>query len=185
MAQAIIESRLITADELLRMPDDGLRRELIRGEVREMPPAGEEHCGIAAEFARRLGNFVHEHRLGRVFGELGCRIASDPDTVLAPDAAFIRADRLTPGKPNRGHRAGAPDLVLEVLSPGDSADQVEEKVWEWLAAGCRMVVVVNPRRRAGAVYRSFSDVVLLTENDVIDGGDVVPGWRMPLSVLFE
>ncbi|HSU18076.1 Uma2 family endonuclease [Longimicrobium sp.] len=184
MAQAVTEAGLVTADELLRMPGDGVRRELIRGEIREMPPAGEEHSEIQGEFLRQLGNYVREHRLGKTYGELGCRLASDPDTVLAPDAAFIRAERLSRGRPNRGYRSGPPDLALEILSPSDSADALEEKVWEWLAAGCRMVVVVNPRRRTATVYRSFSEVTLLTENDEVDGGDVVPGWRMPVRELF-
>ena len=75
-------------------------------------------------------------------------------------------------------------MALEILSPNDSADELEEKVCEWLAAGCLMVVVVNPRRRTATIYRSFSDVTLLTENDVIDGGDVVPGWKLPVRALF-
>ncbi len=184
MAQAVTEPRLVTADDLLLMPDHGMRRELIRGEIREMPPAGDEHSEIQASFIRELGRYVHEHRLGKTYGELGCRIAEDPDTVLVPDAAFVGTERLLPGGPHRGLRRGPPDLALEILSPTDSADKIEEKVWEWLTSGCRMVVVVNPRRRAATVYRSFSNVILLTEHEEIDGGDVVPGWKLPVRDLF-
>jgi Uma2 family endonuclease len=184
MAHAVTEESVVTADDLLMMPEMGTRRELVRGEVREMAPPGEEHSEIAAELARLLGNHVRPHALGRVYVELGFRIASDPDTVLAPDVSFVVAERIAAGPRNPGYRSGAPDLAVEILSPGDSFDEVEEKVFEWLAAGCRMVVVVNPRRRTATVYRSPSDFVRLTETDVLDGGDVVPGWTLPLRELF-
>jgi Uma2 family endonuclease len=185
MAQAVTEPGLVTADEFLRIPDGGMRHELIRGEIREMPPPGEEHCDIANELAWHLGSHVRAHALGRVYGDLGYRIASDPDTVLAPDVSFVRAERLTPGKRNKGYRAGAPDLAVEVVSPTDSLAAVEEKAWEWLAAGCRMVIVVNPRNRSVMVHQSYGEPVRLTEADVLDGGDVVPGWTLPVRKLFE
>jgi len=184
MAHAATEARVVTADELLMMPDRGVRRELVRGEVREMAPPGEEHADVATEFAWFLGNHVRGHGLGKVYVELGFRIASDPDTVLIPDVSFVCADRIAPGPPNRGYRSGAPDLAVEVLSPNDSAEEVEEKVLSWLLAGCRMVVVVNPRIRSATVYRSFKDVTVLRQNDSLDGGDVVPGWTLPLRELF-
>jgi Uma2 family endonuclease len=184
MANAVTEAGVVTADDLLMMPDRGMRRELVRGEVREMAPPGEEHSEIATELARLLGNHVRAHALGKVYSELGFRIASDPDTVLIPDVSFVRAERISQGPPNRGYRSEAPDLAIEVLSPGDSADEVEEKVFAWLLAGSRMVVVVNPRRHTATVYRSFKEVVVLSKNDAIDGGDVVPGWRLPLRELF-
>jgi len=185
MADAAVASDLwVTADQLLGMPDDGLRRELVRGELREMAPPGEEHAEIATELIGHLRNHVRTHSLGRVYGKLGYRIASAPDTVLAPDVSFVRADRIGTGPRNRGFRSGAPDLAVEVVSPSDSVDEVEEKVFEWLMAGCRMVLVVNPRRRAATIYHSPSDLQRLTEDDAIDGGDVVPGWTLPLRELF-
>lgn len=185
MAQAVTEPRLITADELLRMPERGVRRELIRGEIKEMPPPGEEHSDIATELARHLGNHVRAHGLGRVYGELGFRLASDPDTVLIPDVSFVRAERIAPGKRNPGYRMGTPDLAVEVVSPGDSADEVEEKVFEWLGSGCGLVVVVNPRRQTATLYRSFKNVAVLNRNEFLDGGEVVPGWKLQLSELFD
>jgi Uma2 family endonuclease len=184
MAHAVTETRVVTADDLLMMPDRGVRRELVRGEVREMAPPGEEHAEIATELIGHLRNHARAHSLGRVYGELGYRIASDPDTVLAPDVSFVRADRIGTGPRNRGFRSGAPDLAVEVVSPGDSVDEVEEKVFEWLMAGCRMVLVVNPRRRTATVYHSFKDVVVLGIDETLDGGDVVPGWTLPLRELF-
>ncbi|HEX6912225.1 MAG TPA: Uma2 family endonuclease [Longimicrobium sp.] len=175
----------VTADELLAMPDDGLRRELIEGEVHVTPPPGEEHGAVAAEILVSLGSHVRAQGLGRVFAaETGYRVGSDPDTVMAPDAAFVSRERIEQVGISKGYRAGPPDLAVEVVSPSDSFADVEAKVARWLAAGCRMVVVVNPARRAATVYRSRDDIVLLAEGDVLDGGDVVPGWRLPLRELF-
>ena len=183
---AAVQPRPVTADELLAMPDDGLRRELIDGEVRVTPPPGEEHGAIAADVLLSLGDHVRRNGLGRVFAaETGYRTSSDPDTVMAPDAAFVSRERIDQVAISRGYRAGAPDLAVEVVSPGDSFVEVEAKVARWLAAGCRMVIVVNPARRAATVYRSRDDITLLTEGDVLDGGDVVPGWTLPLRELFE
>lgn len=181
---AAVQSAPVTADELLAMPDDGLRRELIEGEVFVTPPPGEEHAVIAAEILISLGNHVRVARLGRVHTEGGFRVASAPDTVMAPDVAFVSRERIEQAAIGRGYRAGPPDLAVEVVSPGDSFVEVEAKVARWLAAGCRMVVVVNPARRAATVYRSRDDITLLTEGDVLDGGEVVPGWKLPLRELF-
>ncbi len=178
-------SRLVTADELLRMPDDGLRRELVHGNVKVTPPAGEEHGVLAAEIIIRLGSHVRSRGLGRVYAaETGFRIGSNPDTVLAPDAAFVRQERIDRVGVGKGYRLGAPDLVVEVMSPSDSQPGMDAKVNSWLSAGCRMAVVVNPARRGAIVYRPDSEILLLSENDVLDGGDVVPGWRLPLRELF-
>ena len=178
--------RLVTADELLRMPDDGLRRELVRGKVTVTPPAGEEHGVLAAEIIISLGSHVRTRGLGRVHAaETGFRIASNPDTVLAPDAAFVSQERIEKVGVGKGYRLGAPDLVVEVMSPGDSRPEMDAKVNSWLSAGCRMAIVVNPARRGAVVYTPGNDVLLLSENDVLDGGDVVPGWRLPLRELFR
>jgi Uma2 family endonuclease len=185
-ATAALQSAPATADELLAMPDDGLRRELLDGTVFVAPPPGEEHGVIAAEILVSLGSHVRAQGLGRVHAaETGFRIGSNPDTVMAPDAAFVSRERIEQAAIGRGYRAGAPDLAVEVVSPGDSFVEVEAKVTRWLAAGCRMVVVVNPARRAATVYRSRDDIQLLTEGDVLDGGDVVPGWTLPLRELFQ
>jgi Uma2 family endonuclease len=186
MAEAALANDLwVTADQLLEIPDDGLRRELVRGEVRVMSPAGRSHGRVALRLGSRLGQYVDAHGLGEAYAaETGFRVFSDPDTVLAPDASFVRRERLQELGAAEGLLPGAPDLAVEVLSPRDSFDEVEEKVFEWLAAGCRMVVVVNPRQRTATVYRSPSDFVRLTEADVLDGGDVVPGWTLPLRELF-
>lgn len=182
---AAVQFERVTAEELLAMPDDGLRRELIDGEVLVTPPPGEEHGVVAARMLIKLGSHVLAHNLGIVHAaETGFRIGSDPDTVLAPDAAFVSRERVERAAVGKGYRAGAPDLAVEVVSPSDSFVDVEAKVARWLEAGCRMVIVINPARRAATVYRSRDEIALLTESDVLDGGDVVPGWSLPLRELF-
>lgn len=182
---AAVEARPATADELLRTPDDGLRRELVRGEVREMTPAGHRHGWIAVNVTTSLAQHVRSKGLGRVYAaETGFRIGSDPDTVRAPDVAFVRRERVAEVGDAPGYWPGAPDLAVEVVSPGDSYGEVEEKVLDWLSAGCRMVVVVNPQRRTATVYRSRTEIVVLAEGDDLEGGDVVPGWRLPVREVF-
>ncbi|HYH80298.1 MAG TPA: Uma2 family endonuclease [Longimicrobium sp.] len=186
MAHAVTaaEPIFLTADEFLRLPDDGTRRELVLGEVREMTPAGSRHGRIGARILSRLEAHVFANGLGEVYNaDTGFRLASDPDTVRVPDVAFVsrgRADRVGDVE---GVWPGAPDLAVEVISPTDSYGDVDEKVAEYLGAGCRMVIVVNPRHRRAMVYSSGS-AVLLTDDDALDGGDVVPGWTLPLKDVF-
>ncbi len=175
----------ITAEDLLRMPDDGFRYELVKGELRKMAAAGHQHGRIAINVTMSLGQHVRAHDLGNVYAaETGFKLASDPDTVRAPDVAFIRRERVAEVGDAGGYWPGAPDLAVEVISPGDTYTEVEEKILEWLDAGTRMVIVVNPRRRVVTVYRSMADITILTENDMLDGGDVVPGWSMPVRDVF-
>lgn len=177
--------QLMTAEELLRMPDDGFRCELVKGELRHMPPAGQEHGKITAILTGSLVQHVLARNLGTVYAaETGFRIAADPDTVRAPDVAFIRRERLEETGEGKGFWPGAPDLAIEVISPGDSYAEVEEKVSDWLAAGARMVIVVNPQQRTAKVYRSLTEIAVLTESDTLDGSEVVPGWMMPLKAVF-
>jgi Uma2 family endonuclease len=185
MSSFRVATRLITADELLSIPDDGLLCELVDGELWMAPHPGEEEGVLAADILVSLGNHVRVHGLGGMFAtRAGFRIGSDPDTVMVPDLAYVRRERIERTPIREGYRAGAPDLAVEVVSPGDTFGRVEAKVARWLAAGCRMVVVVNPERRAATVYRSLNEVRLLTEGDVLDGGEVVPGWTLPLRELF-
>lgn len=179
------KTQLMTADELLRMPDDGFRYELVRGELRKMAPASHTHGRFEANFIGPLFQHVKANNLGAVYGaDTGFKLASDPDTVRAPDGAFIRRERVEEIGDAPGYWPGAPDLAVEVISPGDTYTEVEEKVFAWLEAGARMVVVLNPRRRSVTVYRSLTDIVVLNENNVLDGGDVVPGWSVPVKDLF-
>jgi Uma2 family endonuclease len=179
-----IQDRLMTADDLWQLPDEGLHHELVRGELRAMAPPGEEHGWLTANLVTPLATHVRAHGLGRVYGELGCKLERDPDTVRAPDVAFIRQERLA-APPQPGYWLGAPDLVVEVVSPHDRYSDVDEKVATWLAHGTRMVLVVNPRWQSILVYRPDRPLRLLTEDDSLDGEDVVPGWQLPVRAIFS
>lgn len=175
----------VTAEELRRMPDDGFRYELVEGEVRKMVPAGATHGRIAINVTVPLAQHVKENNLGAVYAaETGFQIASEPDTVRAPDAAFVRQERVDAGGDVEGYWPGAPDLAVEVVSPNDTYTAVEEKVFDWLDAGAQMVIVANPRKRSVTVYRSRTEIVVRTEGEAIDAGDVVPGWTMAVEDVF-
>ena len=181
----VAESRLMTADELFRLTDDGMRHELVRGELLTMAPPGGEHADIASIIDGSLGVYVRQHRLGRVMVDPGFLLTSDPDTVRAPDVAFASRDRPEGATRIRTYIPGAPDLAVEVISPNDLYTEVAEKVAEYLEHGTRMVLVVNPRRPDVAVHRPNQPVRILTIDDVIDGEDVVPGWSLPVRELFD
>lgn len=181
---AITEKRM-TADDLLRMPSDGFRYELVRGELRQMAPAGHEHGGIIVNITVPLGAHVKRQNLGKVYAaETGFYIERDPDTVRAPDVAFVRKERIA-DLDRKGYFPGTPDLVVEVISPSDIYGEVEEKVAEWLIAGTELVIVVNPRQQTVKVHHSLTDITVLTVNDVLSGSDVVPDWQLPVKEIFE
>ena len=179
-----IRTQLITADELLRMPDDGNRRELVSGELREMTPAGHEHGRYTMRFSVPLGQHVDENNLGVVYAaETGFQLSTNPDTVRAPDVAFVARERAASVSAGPGYFR-APDLAVEVVSPSDTYAEVESKVEDWLRAGCRLVVVVNPRNQTLKTYRALTDIAVLTVDDTLDAGDVVPGFRLPVRKVF-
>ncbi len=168
------------------MPEDGSRYEVVRGELRKMPPAGSEHGYIALRIASRLERYVEANGLGRVYtAETGFKLASDPDTVRAPDAAFVSRVRVEGVGHVTGYWPGAPDLAVEVVSHGDTHAKVVEKALAWLEAGCRMVLVADPERRTVTSYRSLDDIHILTEGGAIAGADVVPGWELPVAEIFS
>jgi len=174
---------ITTADALLNAPGLG-RCELIRGELIMMSPSGFEHGRLASRIDRRLGDFVEKNALGIVTGAgTGFVIARDPDTVRAPDVGFVRSER-APEQPTPGFFPGPPDLAVEVLSPNDRAGEVSAKVQDWLAAGCRAVWVVDPGKRTVAVYESGRQEVRFSIADELQGGDLLPGFRLPVAEIF-
>jgi Uma2 family endonuclease len=178
-----IAGQITTAEQLLQAPDMG-RCELLRGELIMMSPAGFEHGRIAAVLGAALTGFVRQRGLGVVTGaETGFQIGRNPDTVRAPDAAFVRAER-APAERTRGFFDGAPDLAVEILSPSDRASEVNAKVQEWLGAGCRMVWVVDPETRTVAVWRGRNEIAVFGAADVLSGSDVLPGFSMPVADIF-
>lgn len=180
-----VTTTLMTADELLRMPDDGYRYELLQGELIRMAPAGSEHGVTIVNITLPLARHVKANDLGIVFGaETGFKIASDPDTVRAPDVAFVRSDRIPSSGIPKGYWPGAPDLAVEVISPSDTYSEVEDKVNEWLDAGAQMVIVMNPRNRTLKIHRSRTELLVLSEADELDCNDIVPGFKCKVSEFF-
>ena len=176
---------LITADELFQMKDDGFRYELVRGELVKRSPASHQHGRIVLNFTTPLDQFVRANQLGAVYAaETGFKLAEDPDVVRAPDAAFIQRERVESVGQTEGFWPGAPDLAAEVISPGDTYAEVEDKIADWLDAGTRLVIVVNPSTQTVALYYSRSDIRILTIDDVLDGGEVVPNWTLPVRDIF-
>jgi Uma2 family endonuclease len=178
-------THVTTADDLLRMGDSGSRCELIEGELRKMTPAGFEHGFVIGEAHGRLWNYVGKHCLGVVTGaETGYLISRNPDTVLAPDIAFVRKERVEEVGVPKAYFPEAPALVVEVVSPGDTVDEVDDKMRRWLSAGAELAWVVHPGGRNVTVYRSLTDIRVLSGGDILDGESVIPGFRCSVSELF-
>lgn len=177
---------LFTAEELLRLPTTGRRMELVKGKVYEMPPPGARHGNVAMQIGMLLNAYARANQLGRGFAaETGFILRRDPDTVRAPDASFVARNRLPEGELPEGYLEVPPDLAVEVLSPGDARREVREKVEDWLGAGTRLVWVINPATRSATVYRSVDDFQELSEEESLDGGDVLPGFACQLGELFS
>lgn len=179
------EVKLMTADELLALPRGQFRYELINGELKKMSPAGQKHGRITIRLTLPLAKYVRDHQLGEVYAaETGFKLKSNPDTVGAADIAFVRRERLEVLGETESFWPGAPDLAVEVNSPSDTVREVEKKVMEWLEFGSRLVWVVSSKLHTVTVYRSLTDIVTLTEKDTLDGGDVVPGFRIAIAEIF-
>ena len=178
--------KTMTADELLAMPRGDFRCELVRGELRKYPFAGYIHGRQAASVAVSLGLHVKANGLGEAVGA-GVGFELEFDHVRAPDAAFVRKERADAMGTEYAHVffKGVPDLAVEVIERDDRYIDVEEKIADWFVAGTRAVVVTNPLSRTVKIHRSPTKFVEIGEDDVLEIQDVIPGWRMPVSEIFE
>jgi Uma2 family endonuclease len=181
-------TKRVTADELLRMPERTARLELVRGEVIERQFANWPAATVASRLGRHLAEEVESRDLGVMFAPVGYHLWSDPDTVRAPSISFLTHDPMGWVRERTADRddyiPGPPDLAVEITCVWDTCDLMLGKVLDWLAAGTRLVWLVSPKCRTVTVYRSRNDIAMLTEDDVLDGGDVVPGWTLPVRDIF-
>jgi Uma2 family endonuclease len=172
-----------TEEDLLRMPEDGRKRELVDGQIR-MSPAGSRHGRVCVSLSSRLHTFIVEARLGYVFdSSTGFRLPGG--NVRLPDVAFVAKGRFADERIPEGFSDVPPDLAIEVLSPDDRSRDVLDKVGEYLQAGVPLVWVIDPKRRTAAVYRSSTDVRHLGPDDLLDGEDVLPGFRCRLADVID
>lgn len=175
-------TRVWTDDELMQLPDDGRKYELVDGEL-VVSPAGGRHGRTVVKLTVRLGSFVAEHGLGEVFdSSTGYRLPGG--NLRSPDLSFVAAARLAESGVPKGFLHIPPDLAVEVLSPDDRPRPVMDKVGEYIAAGVRLVWVIDPERETAAAYRSLTEVREIGRAEALQGEDVVPGFLCPLSALF-
>lgn len=171
----------MTAEELLNLPDSSDRHELIKGELLTMSPVGFTHGTVTMALSMILYNHVKAYKLGVLVPEVGFKLESEPDTVLAPDIAFIARDRV--GHITPGFRLGPPDLAVEVMSQWDTKPQVDRKAALWLKLGAKSVWNVNPKKRTVDVWLASGERKLFHEDDeLVD--DTVPGFRVKVSEIF-
>lgn len=177
--------RLTTADELYWMGSDA-RYILVHGRLIEQMPSGIESSEIGVLIGTAFNNFVRPRKLGRVFGEqAGFILARDPDTVVAPDASFLLTAHLPPPDQRRKFSPRPPDIAVEVLSASDRRGDIEQKIALYHEANVPLLWVIDPEARTATVYQPHHPPVLLREDDTLDGGDVLPGFTLPLTELFD
>jgi len=173
-----------TAQDLLRFREPGKTAELVRGVLIVREPPGTGHGARAARLTVRVGAFVERHDLGQVYAQdTGFKIARDPDTVRAPDVAFVARERLA-HIPDEGYAEVAPDWVAEIVSPNDRPGDVLEKVGQWLGSGVRVVWVLDQARRDARIYRADGTVSTVEPDGELNGEDVLPGFRCPLRDIL-
>lgn len=176
--------QLYTTQDVLDLPDDAHRYELVQGELRRMSPAGRKRGRLIMNLSTPLDQFVRAHQIGVVYAaETGFILATDPDTLRAPDIAFVRQERIEDDE--EGFFPGPPDIAIEFISPHDLYTEVDEKVLDYLSAGTRMVIIVNPRKQIVTVYASRMEIRMLTKDDVLEGSEILPGWSLPVSAIFS
>ena len=175
----------MTAEELYGLPDDGARHELASGRLLSEPPPGLDHGDVLITIGSLLRDHVRSRKLGKVYGgDSGFLLSRAPDTVRAPDVAFVRAERVPAGR-LRSYYPGAPDLAVEILSPHDRPGEVAAKITDYLAAGTRAVWVLDSEEQCVTVFHPGAPAEMLLAGDDLDGGDVVPGFRVRVAEIFE
>jgi Uma2 family endonuclease len=176
-----VHARQMTVEEFWELYADK-PYELIHGEVKEIVPPGYSHGSIARRTAAKLGDFVDKHQLGDVVVEGGFQLSST--VMVVPDAAFIGNVKLAQITEPQKYLPFAPDLAVEVVSPNDTANEIQDKVNLYLAAGTALVWVMYPAHKQVAIHRSDHTSKTVSKDGTLDGGDVLPGLKLSVSTLF-
>jgi Uma2 family endonuclease len=185
MAVTDVGARLLTADDLLRLYSQGVRGELIRGVLCKTMPTGYEHGRVVTNLVILLGNFINPRKLGSLTAsDSGVWLERDPDTVREPDIAFFSAETLPLDERVTGYAEVAPDLVVEIASPGDSRREINNKAVMWLSHGVRLTWVIHPDTRTVDVHRANRPVATLVDAEALDGLDVLPGFSCEVREVF-
>lgn len=177
-------TRTITDEELLQLPEDGLKYEVVNGELLVSPGAGVPHEKAVIKLASRLATHVEQRRLGDVLGSAALYVLPSGNR-RGPDLSFVAAGRLDAPGVSQVFPQLAPDLAVEVVSPSDSPHRVLEKVGEYLEAGVRLVWVIDPQNRRAVIHRALSSAQQIDQDGVLDGADVIPGFRCRLAEIFD
>lgn len=182
--QTVSPKRRWTDQELMALPRDGRKYELLEGEL-VVSPTGFQHSCVSVRLVVALGQFVARHRLGLVVdSSTGFRMKSGD--CLSPDVSFVKMERvLSQGGITPEFFQGAPDLAVEVISPRESRRRLKQKLTQYFRNGTRLAWVVNPGDRTVSVYTSVEQVEILAATDQLGGGALLPGFVFPLKELFE
>ena len=176
----------VTAEELLEMHSRGIKGELIQGVLSQVMSAGGQHGEIAMILGAAVVGVVRPNRLGRVAGtDSGVLLDQVNNIVREPDLAFFSSGKLPPGEVVAGYYQVIPDLVVEIASPGDTNAEVNDKCRMWISYGVSMVWEIHPQWRSVSVHRPGQSIVILGEDDALDGGDVLPGFTYPVQDIFD
>lgn len=181
-----VQIGLMTAEMFEQSPLNDKWVELTQGEVIRMSPTGPMHGEIALTIGAAIRNWVGEYKVGKAYAaETGFILSRNPDTVRAPDVAFVAStERAAQQRRKQGFFEGAPDLVVEVMSPGDTEEEVRRKILDFFNAGTRLIWIISPRTETVTVYQSLSEVRVLTSEETLDGGTVLPGFTLPVQEIF-
>ena len=180
------ETKVWTDAEFMALPDDGNRYELVKGELINLGNSGALHGYIAILLSAALFALVTSRKLG-VLLDSSTAFTMKNGNKRSPDIAFFAKERLQGLEElPTGFLEGGPDLVVEILSPGNTVAEIEDKIAEYFANGTRLLWVISPGQHYVLVYRSgYEPERLLTSGDFLEGEDVVPGFTFPVADLFQ
>ena len=180
------QKTLLTAEDLMDLPVTDRRYELLDGELIEMPPTNGQHGRIELRIGYEFLTYTDTHAGGLVLtGEPGIILRRSPDRVRAPDVCVWTAERAPSDQEQEHYLQAVPDIIVEVISPGDSASEIQSKVREWLDAGARLVWAVYPSTRTVIAYTSAREIRTYGEHDVIDAAPVFPDFSCPVANFFR